>query len=384
MNKIKIINLQLLAYVIFFILILNFELHSAPLKFKQAPQVSSYLHEDFYEVIVPFFSEVSEETVYKALRSSKIYTPKSDIYITDYEGANTGIKIPYKFFIPNPTLSSHIFVTTPGKNFHEVNIIFYETTSKETKIYSRKGFIPASAIELNIDYNSPFWLYGTIALIYADATNYSNKDILLNEYSNRVASLIFIPESKHSLDLSSISSYPYLYVINKINQKTFLLEDRKLLNYFHKYGLEVQDSFYEYKGGAISFKAFLYIDGIKIMNSDNNYLISVNSSPTLFIIEKDLSRKQVFTYQKSPYYSLHLKDKENSIIVYANPDANSNIISQIDKSYYKERNILYTPWNNKTVNNHLWYSIILPKKGKIGYINSDNVTPSGLNTRYEK
>ena len=308
-NKSKIINL-----LIIFILSLLFTstTYSFPLKFSEAPTVNSYLHEDFYKIIVPNFTEVSEEAVFKVMNYSQIYTPTTDVFITDIEGSSKGLKIPYKFFIPNPTLSSHIFLISKGKNFHEVNIIFYETTSKVTKIYSKKGFIPSNIINLNTDYNKPFWLYGTISLIYADATPYSNIDILQNTQNERVASLTFIPESKHSLDLSNIDTYPYLYVINKSNEKTFLLSDRRLLNYFHKYHLEVQDNFYDYKGGAIAFKGFIYIENININKIDNITRINVSSSPVLFITEHDLNRKQVFTYQKSPYSSLKLGENEKS------------------------------------------------------------------------
>ena len=66
-----------------------------------------------------------------------------------------------------------------------------------------------------------------------------------------------------------------------------------------------------------------------------------------------------------------MSEGQENILVLDSP--NGNEITTIDKTYYRSRDILYTPWNNRYAGNELWYAVILPKLNKTGYVLSTKV-----------
>lgn len=75
--------------------------------------------------------------------------------------------------------------------------------------------------------------------------------------------------------------------------------------------------------------------------------------------------------------SLSIKNTSDYMRVLESP--NGNVITVIDKVYYRSRDILYTPWNNKNTGDDLWYAVILPKLNKTGYVLSSqaDITEKG-------
>lgn len=91
-------------------------------------------------------------------------------------------------------------------------------------------------------------------------------------------------------------------MINKKNALTFLIKDRRVLEYFKKYEAEPQGTFQKYLGGAITMKAFIYAYSYSINNIyDDKIKIEILSIPALFQLESDKGFNRSYAYQKSFY-----------------------------------------------------------------------------------
>lgn len=118
-------------------------------------------------------------------------------------------------------------------------------------------------------------------------------------------------------------------------------------------------------------KAYLYAYTYSVSKEGDKDKIEIISSPALFQLQKDKGYNRSFAYQKSYYKSIKMNEGQENILVLDSP--NGNEITTIDKTYYRSRDILYTPWNNRYAGNELWYAVILPKLNKTGYVLSTKV-----------
>ncbi len=370
---------------IFIIIIITFlysTLYALPLQFTPAPDISSYLSDDFQNNIMPKLNAVSDVYFKKVNKKhTQIYTADSFILYQNKLDNKLSMKIDKQYLIPTSTQSMQIYLIENQGDFCFVEIFFIETTSKISHIYSISGYVYTNLFDISNNSFSykPQWLYGTLALIYNDSSDYTNYDILTDKKSNRPASLIFIPDdNEYFLSLNNIAEYPAIDVINKKNALTFLIKDRRVLEYFKKYEAEPQGTFQKYLGGAITMKAFIYAYSYSINNiSDGKIKIEILSIPALFQLESDKGFNRSYAYQKSFYKSLSIKNTSDYMRVLESP--NGNVITVIDKVYYRSRDILYTPWNNKNTGDDLWYAVILPKLNKTGYVLSSqaDITEKG-------
>lgn len=339
--------------------------------FSNIEPLESVYHENFYSVIKKHADKVKDEYFIKSFKLNKQAVPLKDIKIYRNGRDENGINLSYKDLQSSPALSVIILVTEEFGDKVFAEIFFIDTSKTISEIYSISGYISSDSISYVSGLNSQ-WLYGTAALIYADSSNYSTVDILSGKEGDRIASLIFIPdESSKILKDINVVKYPNLSVINSTGKKTMLITDRKILNYFNKYNLEPSDTFFKYKGGGYTAKVFIYAEKFGTAEKDGNVKVEVTSVPVMFTIDMDKGFSRSYVYQKSPYKSLSLKEESESIKVYDKPQGNE--IAEISKTYYKSRDILYTPWENINKDGVLWYAVIMPKISKTGYVDSRTV-----------
>lgn len=349
--------------------------YAVPLKFSPAPGIYSYLSEDFQKNILPVLSPVSDIYFQKA---SKKYTQISfsDTFIL-YENklnANNSLEISKDYLVPTSSLSLMCFLVEKQSEYSFVELFFIESTGKISQVYSVSGYVKNNTyIENSKTFSfSPGWIYGTLALIYDDASDYTSYDILKDNDSLRTASLVFIPEDKsYFQNIENYAVYPALNVINKKNAFNMLIKDRRLLEYFNKYEAEPQGTFQKYLGGAVTMKVYLYAYTFSKSAIGSKTKLEIISAPALFQLEKDKGYNRSYAYQKSYYKSIKMNDEEENILVLDSP--NGYEITKIDKTYYRSRDILYTPWNNRYAGDELWYAVILPKLNKTGYVLSSKV-----------
>lgn len=353
------------------ILLFSDYLSATPLQFSPAPDISSYLSDDFQNSILPKLNTVSDVYFKKVMKKYRqIYATDGFILYQNKINDKMSIKIDRQYLIPNSTLSMQIYLIENQGDYSFVEIFFIVSTGKICNIYSISGYIKTSLFDMpnNSFSYKPQWLYGTLALIYHDVSDYTDYDILQDRESLRPASLIFIPDdSNYFISLDNIATYPAVNVVNKKNALTFLVKDRRILEYFKKYEVEPQGTFQKYLGGAVTMKAFIYVESYGIINMvDGKNKIELLSIPALFQLESDKGYNRSYAYQKSFYKSLTIKETSDYMRVLESP--NGKEITVIERSYYKSRDILYTPWNNRTVGDELWYAVILPKLNKTGYV----------------
>lgn len=370
---------------IFIILLLTFvffNLYSAPLQFSPAPDISSYLSDEFQNNILPKINPVADAYFKKTVKKyMQIYAADGFTLYQNKIDDKLSIKIDKQYLTPNSTLSMQIYLIENQGEFSFVEIFFIESTGKISQVYSVSGYVYTSLFDMDNKSFSykPQWLYGTLALIYHDSTEYTDYDILTDTKSARPASLIFIPDNKEFFStVNNIAEYPAVDVINKRNVLTFLVKDRRVLEYFNKYEVEPQGTFQKYLGGAVTMKAYIYANSYSINSMpDDKKKIEILSIPALFQLESDKGYNRSYAYQKSFYKSLSIKDTSDYMRVLEKP--NGNEITVIEKVYYKSRDILYTPWNNEVIDEDIWYAVILPKLNKTGYVISSqaNVTEKG-------
>lgn len=349
--------------------------YAVALKFSPAPSIYSYLSEDFQQNILPKINPVSDIYFQKAIKKYKqIYFNDSFILYENKLNSNNSIEISRDYLLPTSSLSLMCFLVDKEKEYSFVELFFIESTGKISQVYSVSGYVKNNTYNISFEKFSlnPVWLYGTLALIYDDASPYTSYDILKDEESLRAASLIFIPENKEYFSmLNNLAEYPALKVINKKNEISILIKDRRLLEYFNKYEAEPQGTFQKYLGGAITMKVYLYAYTFSKSNMAGEEKLEIISAPALFQLEKDKGYNRSFAYQKSYYKSIKMNDNEDNILVLDSP--NGFEITSIDKTYYRSRDIIYTPWNNRYVGDELWYAVILPKLNKTGYVLSKKV-----------
>lgn len=370
---------------IFIILLLTFvffNLYSAPLQFSPAPDISSYLSDDFQNNILPKINPVADAYFKKTVKKyMQIYAADGFTLYQNKIDDKLSIKIDKQYLTPNSTLSMQIYLIENQGEFSFVEIFFIESTGKISQVYSVSGYVFSALFDMDNKAFSykPQWLYGTLALIYHDNTEYTDYDILTDKTSLRPASLVFIPENKEFYSaINNPAVYPAVDVINKKNVLTFLVRDRRVLEYFNKYEVEPQGTFQKYLGGAVTMKAYIYAYSYSINSMpDDKKKIEILSIPALFQLESDKGYNRSYAYQKSFYKSLSIKDTSDYMRVLEKP--NGNEITVIEKVYYKSRDILYTPWNNEVIGEDIWYAVILPKLNKTGYVISSqaNVTEKG-------
>lgn len=349
--------------------------YAVPLKYSPAPSIYSFLSEDFQNNILSVVNPVSDIYFQKA---SKKYTQISfsDTFVL-YENklnANNSLEISKDYFIPTSSLSLMCFLVEKQSEYSFVELFFIESTGKISQVYSVSGYVKNNAyIENSKTFSfSPGWIYGTLALIYDDASDYTSYDILKDNDSLRTASLVFIPEDKsYFQNIENYAVYPALNVINKKNAFNMLIKDRRILEYFNKYEAEPQGTFQKYLGGAVTMKVYLYAYTFSKSAIGSKTKLEIISAPALFQLEKDKGYNRSYAYQKSYYKSIKMNDEEENILVLDSP--NGYEITKIDKTYYRSRDILYTPWNNRYAGDELWYAVILPKLNKTGYVLSSKV-----------
>ncbi len=361
-----------------FIMLYAFNLYAVPLSFSPAPSISASLSDDFQDNILPQLHPVSDIYYQKAYKKyQQIYiddefTLYDNLYNKLHDNNTSGTKsiiFSKDYLYPSSVLSMQIFLVDKQEQYSFVEIFFIESTGKISQVYSVSGYILNNIykIQSSAFHPAPQWLYGTLAVIYHDECEYSSYDILQDNDSIRPASLIFIPEDRQYFSsVSNTAVYPALNVINKQNSITFLVKDRRILSYFNKYEAEPQGSFQKYLGGAVTMKAYIYAYTFSTTQLDNKNKLEIQSIPALFQLEKDKGFNRSFAYQKSYYKSLAPKDKDTGLTVLDTP--NGNVVTKIDASYYRSRDILYTPWNNRYAGEELWYAVIIPKLNKTGYI----------------
>ena len=369
-------------FTVIFILQLFNVLYAAPLQFSPAPDISSYLSDDFQNNILPKIRPVSDAYFKKTVKKyTQIYTPDSFILYQNKIDDKLSIKIGKQYLMPNSTLSMQIYLIENQSEFSFVEIFFIESTGKISQVYSISGYVYTSLFDTDNKSFSykPQWLYGTLALIYHDSSEYTDYDILTDKKSVRPASLIFIPDNEEYFStINNPATYPAVDVINKKNVLTFLVKDRRVLEYFNKDEVEPQGTFQKYFGGAVTMKAYIYVYSysIKSMADDKNK-IEILSIPALFQLESDKGYNRSYAYQKSFYKSLSIKETSDYMRVLEKP--NGHEITVIEKVYYRARDILYTPWNDKAAGKDIWYAVILPKLNKTGYVISSqaDITEKG-------
>lgn len=371
---------KILLTILFTFIFLN--LYAAPLQFSPAPDISSYLSDDFQNNILPKINPSSDTYFKKAVKKYiQIYPLDSFILYQNKIDDNLSIKIDKQYLMPNSTLSMQVYLVENQGKFSFVEIFFIESTGKICQIYSVSGYVYTSLFDADNKSFSykPQWLYGTLALIYHDSTEYTDYDILTDKKSVRPASLIFIPDNKEYFSIiNNMAEYPALDVINKKNVLTFLVRDRRVLEYFKKYEVEPQGTFHKYLGGAVTMKAYIYAYSYSISNmKDGKTKVEILSIPALFQLTSDKGYNRSYAYQKSFYKSLSIKETSDYMRVLEKP--NGNELTVIEKVYYRSRDILYTPWNNEITGDDLWYAVILPKLNKTGYVISSqaDVTEKG-------
>lgn len=371
---------KILLTILFTFIFLN--LYAAPLQFSPAPDISSYLSDDFQNNILPKINPSSDTYFKKAVKKyTQIYPLDSFILYQNKIDDNLSIKIDKQYLMPNSTLSMQVYLVENQGKFSFVEIFFIESTGKICQIYSVSGYVYTSLFDTDNKSFSykPQWLYGTLALIYHDSTEYTDYDILTDKKSVRPASLIFIPDNKEYFSIiNNMAEYPALDVINKKNVLTFLVRDRRVLEYFKKYEVEPQGTFHKYLGGAVTMKAYIYAYSYSISTmKDGKTKVEILSIPALFQLTSDKGYNRSYAYQKSFYKSLSIKETSDYMRVLEKP--NGNELTVIEKVYYRSRDILYTPWNNEITGDDLWYAVILPKLNKTGYVISSqaDVTEKG-------
>lgn len=357
-------------------------LYAAPLQFSPAPDISSYLSDDFQNNILPKIRPVSDAYFKKTVKKyTQIYALDGFILYQNKINDKLGIKIDKQHLTPNSTLSMQIYLIENQGEFSFVEIFFIESTGKISQVYSVSGYVYTALFDTDNKSFSykPQWLYGTLALIYHDSSAYTDYDILTDTKSVRPASLIFIPDDKEYFStIDNPATYPAVNVINKKNVLTFLVHDRRVLEYFNKYEVEPQGTFQKYLGGAVTMKAYIYAYSYSIKNqADGRKKIEILSIPALFQLMSDKGYNRSYAYQKSFYKSLSIKDTSDYMRVLEKP--NGNEITVIEQVYYRARDILYTPWNNETTGEDVWYAVILPKLNKTGYVISSqaDITEKG-------
>ena len=355
---------------------------AAPLQFSPAPDISSYLSDDFQNNILPKINPVADAYFKKAVKKyMQIYPSDGFILYQNKIDDKLSIKIGKEYLAPNSTLSMQVYLIENQGEFSFVEIFFIESTGKISQVYSISGYVYTTLFDTDNKVFSykPQWLYGTLALIYHDDSEYTDYDILTDKKSVRPASLIFIPDNKEYFSsINNIAEYPAVDVINKRNVLTFLVKDRRVLEYFNKYEVEPQGTFQKYLGGAVTMKAYIYAYSYSISSmADDKKKIEILSIPALFQLENDKGYNRSYAYQKSFYKSLSIKETSDYMRVLEKP--NGKEITVIEKVYYRARDILYTPWNNETTGEDLWYAVILPKLNKTGYVISSqaDVTEKG-------
>ena len=367
---------------IIIITLLSSNLYAAPLQFSAAPDISSYLSDDFQSNIFPNLKLVSDAYYKKAVKNYTIIYPKDNFTIYQNKlDDKESINIVQEYLTPDASRAMQVYLIENQDDLSYVEVFFIVTTGKISQVYSIIGYVNTNNFTLSSKTFSftPEWIYGTLAIIYHDSTEYNDYDIINGSKSERPASLIFIPDNKNYFSsLTNTAIYPAVNVINKRNVLTFLVKDRRVLEYFRKYEVEPQGTFHKYLGGAVTMKACIYAESFNISNlSDSTKKIEITSIPGLFMLESDKGYNRSYAYQKSFYKSLSIKSTTDYMRVLDEP--NGNEITVIEKVYYKSRDILYTPWNNKYAGDELWYAVVLPKLNKSGYVLSSqaDITEKG-------
>ncbi len=358
------------------------DIYAAPLVFSAAPGISASLSEDFQNDILPRLNPVSDIYYQKAYKKYTQLFAESDVTIYQNKiDNNNSITFAKDYLYPSSVLTMQIFLVEEQGEYSFVEVFFIESTGKISQVYSVSGYALSGQFKKAKDKFSfePIWLYGTLALIYHDSCDYNSYDILSDNESLRPASLIFIPDDKKYFEhIKDTAVYPGLQVINKQGSLMFLVTDRRMLSYFNKYEAEPQGTFQKYLGGAVTMKAYIYAYTFSATMLDNKKKLEIHSIPALFQLEKDKGFNRSYAYQKSYYKSLAPAEENEDIHIFDTP--NGNIITTISHKYYRSRDILYTPWNNRYAGQELWYAVILPKLNKTGYVlsTSSKIIEKGL------
>lgn len=192
--------------------------YAAPLQFSPAPDISSYLSDDFQNNILPKINPAADAYFKKAVKKyMQIYASDGFILYQNKIDNKLSIKIDRQYLTPNSTLSMQIYLIDNQGEFSFVEIFFIESTGKISQVYSISGYVYTSLFDADNKTFSykPQWFYGTLALIYHDSTEYTDYDILTDTKSTRPASLIFIPDNKEYFStINNIAEYPAVDAIN--------------------------------------------------------------------------------------------------------------------------------------------------------------------------
>ena len=137
---------KILLTILFTFIFLN--LYAAPLQFSPAPDISSYLSDDFQNNILPKINPSSDTYFKKAVKKYiQIYPLDSFILYQNKIDDNLSIKIDKQYLMPNSTLSMQVYLVENQGKFSFVEIFFIESTGKICQIYSVSGYVYTSLFD---------------------------------------------------------------------------------------------------------------------------------------------------------------------------------------------------------------------------------------------
>lgn len=321
---------------------------------------------DFIKNIKPLLETVNEADYLKSRKKSETVYAESGFTVKGYISGGD-MFIDEKYLVPSRDISVQIFLAGEKPPYCDTEIYFIDTSGKINIYYRKKGVAECSALKRR-DADAPFWARGSIALIYAPAAEGFCCDILNANVETRAAVLMFVPDKDiNSHNMRAGCGYPYMDVVNMANRQGWLITDRNILSYFDKYGIKTGNTFNKYKGGGVVFNADVYIDKLIYPDETGDCSGKANIA-ALFMTEEDKGRGRRYSYQKSPYCNITVKEGEEYLLIYDKP--NGNITGKIERSYRKEKDTLYAPWDNVYKDGVLWYCVIVPKLDKKGYVKS--------------
>ena len=153
---------------IFIILLLTFvffNLYSAPLQFSPAPDISSYLSDDFQNNILPKINPVADAYFKKTVKKyMQIYAADGFTLYQNKIDDKLSIKIDKQYLTPNSTLSMQIYLIENQGEYSFVEIFFIESTGKISQVYSVSGYVFSALFDMDnkLFSDKPQLLYATL------------------------------------------------------------------------------------------------------------------------------------------------------------------------------------------------------------------------------
>ena len=128
---------------------------AAPLQFSPAPDISSYLSDDFQNNILPKINPVADAYFKKAVKKyMQIYPSDGFILYQNKIDDKLSIKIGKDYLAPNSTLSMQVYLIENQGEFSFVEIFFIESTGKISQVYSVSGYVYSALLALwHISFN---------------------------------------------------------------------------------------------------------------------------------------------------------------------------------------------------------------------------------------